>query len=100
MPDTSQARRQLRAQIATHTRLGRTDEAAAARTALAVQHARERINGLTSAAPPPPVEHVDLLDDAVASVRAWAAEQASTAPPIDPAAARAIATALRGGGDA
>ena len=97
MPDTSVARRKLRALTATHTRLNNHDEAAAARTALSVQATREQIATLRLASRAPSPAEVGLLGDALDNVRAWAEEQAAAAPPIRPETARMIATALRGG---
>lgn len=97
MPDTSVARRKLRAITATHTRLGNRAEADAARTALAVQGTREHITDLGRARRAPSPAEVELLDEALDEVRAWAEEQAAVAPPIRPETARMITTALRGG---
>lgn len=97
MPETSTARRRLRALTATHSRLGNEAEVEAARTALAVQGTREQIAALHRVRRAPSPAEVGLLDDALSEVRAWAEKQAATAPPVRPETARMIAAALRGG---
>lgn len=96
MPETSERRRILRGQIANNSRWGRPEQAARARTALAVEKAREQVEALGRLTPPADAAQVDTLVGAAERVRAWAREQAEQAPAIGPRAADAVAAALRG----
>lgn len=96
MPEVSEQRRRLRGQIAGHTRWGRVDEAAHARTALAIETVRERVEALSGLTPTPGVDQVDVVVEAAQSVRDWATKQAKQAPALGSAEARTIAGALHG----
>lgn len=67
MPETSQARRHLRAALASATRYGRTDQATEARTSLAVERAAEAIEAVTGH---PSEADIDRLRLAIAELEA------------------------------
>lgn len=95
MTELSTARRRLRSLIAAGTYHGQNDQVVHARTALATEKAREQVAALDMLSPAPAVEQVDRVVAEAERVRAWAAEQAASAPPIPPEVTHRISRALR-----